>query len=288
MKLTNVIEAEYEDVSETVVDRLVPLKKDVKLLYEFMHEQRTYAKNVHALRKSYSRKKNEVPLQMWYETNVQRIIPSLTFKENSLAKIKKFWHKYNGQKIIRPLTFRENLQARVDDFETLKNDDGSTRTIKDRLRLFDDLLDSCTGVAYSYLSGDFMILPLSKELITLPKNFCDEFINVNYASLQGKGTALKRSQAKYNKPLTELEVISHPAWMAAMQEDISLLCTYASIVFNHLSDGKSKGMGFYLIAYVDRTQLRRLSVSRGYSDVLGYNNLGSGNSLLRGTPSRRL
>jgi len=110
MKFTKIIDEEYENVSETVVDKLVSPKRDVKLEYEFMPTQSTYGEGVHALQNSYAGKETEVPSHLWYECD--------------------------GQKIVRPLSFKENLQARVDDFETLKNKNGNIRTINDRLRLF--------------------------------------------------------------------------------------------------------------------------------------------------------
>ncbi len=260
MKITEVIDGEYENVSERVVDRVVSPKRDVLLEYEVMSQQDAYAKGVHALRDSYVGKEADVPSQLWYEAD--------------------------GQKIIRPLTFRENLQARVDDFETFKNKEGSTRTIEDRLRLFGTWFDSCTAVVYSSQNkDDFMIIPLCKELITIPEDFSDEFIEVDYASLQGKGFVLKRSKAKYDRQLTDLEVISHPAWMAAAQEDVALLCTYTSIVFKHALHREGNGMGFYLRNQIEKDQLRGLFVNYciNYSIASGNHNLSSNSAFLRGT-----
>ncbi len=248
MKLTKIIEKEYEDVSETVARKLVSPKKDVKLIYEVMPTQSTYAKGVHALRNSYVGKEAEVPSYLWYECN--------------------------DQKIVRPLTFRENLQARVDDFETLKNKDGSIKTINDRLRLFTISLDSCMGVAYSSKNeDDFMIIPVCRELITIPKDFRDQYMQINYANLQGKGISLKRSQVKYNTSLSESEVITHPAWIASVEGDISLLCTYASIVFRHLSRGEGKAMGFCLRNEISEDQLRSLFVYNGDNTSIANGNI---------------
>ncbi len=260
MRLTEVIDEEYKTVSGTVVDRVVFPKREERLQYEVMPQQNTHANSVYALRDSYNGKEKEVPSQLWYEVN--------------------------GEKIIRPLMFRENLQARVDDFETLKNENGSTRTIEDRLRLFITWLDSCTGVAYSSQNeDDFMIIPECKELIMMPKDFCDEYVQIDYASLQGKGTQLKRSQAKYDQLLTESEVMSHPAWIASVEEDITLLCTYTSIVFKHIPHREGKVMGFYLRNQIEKDQLRSLFVdnsdNNSYAD--GYDNLDNGSAFLRGT-----
>ncbi len=260
MKFTDLIDKEYADVSETVVDSLVSPKKMEKLEYKLMPVQATYAYGVYALRNSYKRKESEVPSLLRYERD--------------------------GQKIIRPLSFKENLLARVDDFETLKNKDGSNKTIEERLRLFDTLLDSCTGIVYSSKNeNDFMIVPVCKELITIPKNFSNEYLSVDYASLQGRGTRLKRSQAKYDELLTESKVISHPAWIASVEEDITLLGTYTSIAFKHSSRSEGKLMGFYLRNQIEKDQLRGLFVSdRNYNSNAGGSNLYDGSSFLRATP----
>ena len=259
MTLTQLIYEEYKDISGTVVDKLVSPKRDVKLEYELMPGMGTYAKGVHALQNSYLGKEAEVPSKLWYENN--------------------------GQKIVRPLTFRENLQARVDDFETLKNKDGSKRSMDERLRFFNTGLDSCTGIAYfSKKKDDFMIIPVCKELITIPRDFDDKYIPINYTSLQGKGFSLKRSQAKYDQLLTESEVISHPAWITSVEEDIPLICAYTSILFNHILQG-DKAMGFFLRNQIEKDQLRGLFVSsRNYSsDAYGDDYLSSGSVFLRAT-----
>ncbi len=236
MRFTEIIDEEYESVSETVARKLVSPKRDAKLEYEIMPSQSTYGEGVHALQNSYAGKETEVPSLLWYECD--------------------------GQKIVRPLTFRENLLARVEDFETLKNNDGSTRSMEERLRFFNTYLVSCTGIVYSSKDkDDFVIIPICKELITIPKNFSNEYLSINYASLQSKGFSLKRSQAKYNQMLTESEVISHPAWIVSVEEDITLLCIYTSIVFKYSSSRKGKLMGFYLGNQIEKDQLRSLFIN---------------------------
>ncbi len=260
MRFQEVVENEYKDVSGTVVDRVVSPKRDGRLEYEVMPQQSKYALGVHALRNSYEGKEAEVPSHLWYECD--------------------------NQKIVRPLTFRENVLARVVDFETLKNKDGSTRTMKKRLRLFNTWLNSCTGIAYSSKAeDDFMIVPVCKELITLPKNFNQSYIQIDYASLQGRGFSLKRSQAKYNELLTESEVISHPGWIASVEEDIHLLCTYTSILFNHLFR-TDKAMVSFLKTQIEKDHLRALFVnfSSNFSNANGDYDLGGVISLLRATP----
>ena len=53
-----------------------------------------------------------------------------------------------GRELYRPNTFLENILARMHDYETLKNPDGSDRSLEKRKLLFDTWLDSCCGVAY--------------------------------------------------------------------------------------------------------------------------------------------
>ena len=50
--------------------------------------------------------------------------------------------------LVRPLTFRENILARVEDYERIVGSDGKGRDKKERLRLFEIWLDSCTGIGY--------------------------------------------------------------------------------------------------------------------------------------------
>ena len=233
MEFSKIVEREYANVSEKVIDKVIFPKKDAKLQYESMSQATTYAKGVHVLQDSYKGNDSEVPPQLWYEVD--------------------------GRKIVRPLTFRENIIAKIDDFETLKNKDGSTRTIDERLGLFDTWLDSCTAVLYSSNNkDDFMIIPVCKELITIPEDFGDEYIQVDYASLQGKGFVLKRSQAKYNRRLTELEMIYHPAWIAALEEDITLLCAYSSVGFNHMDIFRGRAEGFYLKTIIEKDQIKNM------------------------------
>ncbi len=235
MKLINIIEKEYTGVSKTVVNSIVSPKKDEKLEYALMPLQNTYAKGVHTLRNSYVRKE-EVPSQLWY--------------------------KSNGQKLVRPLSFRENLLARVDNFETLKNKDGSVRTMEERLKFFNMWFDSCTGLAYSSQNeNDFMIISICEELIIMPENFRKEYLLIDYTHFQSKGFSLKRSQAKYCQALTHSEVITHPAWIASVEEDIGLLCTYASIVFDQTNERRNESMSFYLKDKMEKDQLRGMFVS---------------------------
>ncbi len=230
-----------------------------KLNYQLMSRTASYANGVHAFRDSYKGKEAEVPKQLLYDNN--------------------------GEIIIRPLTFKENISARVEDFETLQNPDGTERTLDERLRLFDSWLDSCTGIAYSAeQTADFKIIPVCRELITIPSGFNKEYIGVNYNSLEG--IALKRSQAKYNQSLTQSEVLEHHGWLAAVEEDKNLLQTYNSIVFANMAQSNGTAMGFYLRTQIQENQLRALFVYRSISisNAIGSDYLYNRASFLRVAP----
>jgi len=221
VKLTNIVEGEYKDVFGAVIDTVVPSKEGWKLAYEVMSQTNTYAEGVYALRNFYEETRYEAPKQLLYACD--------------------------GQKIIRPMTFKENILARVEDFETRVPKDGTKRTLDDRLKLFRERLDSCSAIAYSSQNKDeFMIIPLCKELITIPKDLSNNFISICYSDFQGRGISLKYSQAKYNLLLTESEVISHPAWIAAVEEDMRLLIAYSGIMFDNMKLIGGKTAGFFL------------------------------------------
>ncbi|MDP3990188.1 MAG: hypothetical protein Q8Q01_03205 [archaeon] len=179
--------------------------------------------------------------------------------------------------VVRPLTFRENLEARVNDYE-------NNRGKKERLRLFNKWLDSCTGIAYKKGTDKFKIIPISPDLVTIPRDFNNHFIQVDYDGLAG--TELDRSGGKYNQLLTTDEVLAHPAWRVAVEGDIALLRTYRDIVFAE-KKSLNKLMRFWLHDDPNKDQLRALFVNDlDYgSSAGGSNDLGDGGSFLRVAPS---
>ena len=102
--------------------------------------------------------------------------------------------------IFRPLTFKENLQAKVEDFETLRNPDGTKRTMEDRLKLSNTFLDSCTGTGYQKGAAKFKLIPLCIELITIAENFGQPYIKKPYNQMEG--IELDTSKGKYRELLT--------------------------------------------------------------------------------------
>ena len=161
--------------------------------------------------------------------------------------------QHNG--IYRPLTFKENIEARVNDYNILKNPDGSERTAEDRARFFNTWIDSCTGIAFKKGSPLFKIINECSELITIDSAFNEEYLPVDYSKLQGN--ELDSSKGTYDKGLTKEQVIEHESWNAAVG-DKSLLKNYAEIVFN-VKKGNEL-MGFYVRSNTGNDELRALCV----------------------------
>ena len=188
----------------------------------------------------------------------------------------------NGQTYVRPFTMKENLQARIEDYNTLTNTDGTQRTEEERKRFFITWLDSCSGTHYLANTTRFKIIPRSNELITLAQAPTKEYLSVPYA--QTSGTELNSTRSKYNQNLSRAEVLKHPAWLAAVEEDQVLLGEAFDImgaVNNAPADWK--GMGFFV--YPDKTQdeLRPLFVNGqdGCGNAIGRNLLYDDGRLLR-------
>ena len=178
--------------------------------YILLPRQTRYAKGVHALREDANK-----------DPNSQQ--PT--------------WIQADGSSIIRPLSFRETIKARVNDYE-------SPTPSNDRLRLFHTWLDSCTGYASKKESTKFKLIPQCKELITLPQTFNEYALPIDYNTIQG--IKLDTSTAKYNQRLTKQEVLNHPAWREALEQDLPLLKTYTDIVFAELKN-PSRAMAFYVL-----------------------------------------
>ena len=195
----------------------------------------------------------------------------------------------DGSLIYRPLTFKENIQARVIDYNTLKDEEGNERDLEDRLRFFNHWIDSCTGMAYKAGTTKFKVVPVCKELITIKKGFNEEFLPIEYDSIVG--VELDTSDGKYDASLTKKEVMNHKAWLAAVDEDKTLLKEYRNIVFEQLKakHGSDIGMGFYFADVGEEDdELRALYVYNlnNNSIAFGYNNLNNFGSFLLVAPSR--
>src|SRR3989338_7572377 len=166
----------------------------------------------------------------------------------------------NGQTYVRPFTLKENLQARIEDYNILINQDGTKRTEEERKRFFNTWLDSCSGIHYLADTTRFKIIPSSNELITLIQAPREDYLAVPYA--QTSGTELDSARGKYNQDLSRAEVMEHPAWLAAVEEDRVLL----GEAFDVMRTVKKvpadwKGMGFYIWTDNEQDELRPLFVS---------------------------
>ena len=192
----------------------------------------------------------------------------------------------NGSNVYRPLTFKENIEARVTEYQTDKNADGSTRTAEQKIELFKNWIDSCTGIAYEKKKSKFKIIPICDSVISIPEDFNDAFYPVTYSKLIGK--ELDSATDLYNQDLTLQQVLVHPAWITALEDDKTLLKTYAKITFDLLKSKYSKesGMGFYIQSNTAKDELRALfvnSVGDG-SNAGGDYDLSDGARFLRVAP----
>ena len=186
--------------------------------------------------------------------------------------------KKGDSSIYRPLTFEENIRARLDDYNTLQNPDGSTKSDAERLRLFNTWLDSCTGIAYKKRTTLFKIITESEDLINIPKGFNDYYIAVDYSKLQG--VELDSSHGTYNKSLGKQQVLNHPGWNATVA-DSSLLKNYAGLIFK-LRNGKN--LGFWIRQNTSEDELRALFSNIGNSSGAGgYDGLGNVGRFVRVT-----
>ena len=157
----------------------------------------------------------------------------------------------------RMFTFEENIRARVEDYNTLTDEQGSPRTMRQRLALFGQWLSSCTGIYHKANSTKFKIDPMCRQLIGIQKGFNRGFLEIPYESADG--TELDSSEDVYSRasgymPLTSADqVVNHKGWRIAVQ-DKGLLKESAEIYFSL----RESGMGFWVIENPDKDQLRTL------------------------------
>ena len=87
-------------------------------------------------------------------------------------------------------------------------------------------------------------------------DFNNDFMAISYDNLVGE--ELDLTKGKYNELLTKEEVLEHPAWLTAVEEDRDLLKTYADIVFSEMKDNKQ--MAFWTRETTEEDELRALFV----------------------------
>ncbi len=129
----------------------------------------------------------------------------------------------NGRTYICQFTLKENLQARIEDYNALRNLDGSERTIEERQRFFNTWLDSCSGIHYLARTTRFKIITQSPQLITLAQDPTADYLSIPYAQSIGRELDSSARGTKYNCDLSRAEVLEHSAWLTAVEEDRVLL-----------------------------------------------------------------
>ncbi len=174
--------------------------------------------------------------------------------------------------VKRPFTFKENILARVEAYESGDHS------------LFDIWLDSCTGIAYKTGTTQFKIIPQCAELIGINKDFSQRFLPVEYNTIMG--VELDCSKGKYNQSLTNAEIMEHPAWLAVMEGDRTLLRAYTDIVFRAYGakyHSTHKQMGFDVRKNTPTDELRAVFVHDlvCISSADGGDDLSNGGCFLR-------
>ena len=160
----------------------------------------------------------------------------------------------SGKVVYRPFTFEEDIAIRVEAYEKAGSEE-------ERLKLFDNWLDSCTGIAYKAETTKFKIILVCNELITIDEGVRSSFLSGSYRGFTG--IALDSSDGKYNTGLSKSEILVHPAWLACVNDNKPLLKTYTDIVFAEYAKkyGKAeKLMGFYVRQNTDSDELRAVGV----------------------------
>jgi hypothetical protein len=215
--------------------------------YIWMGPASTYAEGVHALREACS-------------SDPRNAHPTFT--------------QDDGTSIIRPLTFRETIEARTNDYER-------RRETEERTQLFKRWNDSSTGIAYKASTKLFRVVPISKQVVGIDKDFNEAFLPVEYDSLEGAELD-SADGSTYNVLLTKDEVTNHPAWRAAVEDDLSLLRTYRDIVFTEKGNPE-KAMAFWVLSNTGEDQLKALYVDNlsNISDAFGSSSLSNYGSFLR-------
>ncbi len=138
--------------------------------------------------------------------------------------------------------------------------------------------DFVSGISYKAHSTQFKIIPNSKDLRNISKDFNDSFMNCNYNSIDG--IALNSQKAKYNTGLTKSEVLEHPAWNELVGS--KLLKPFLNRVYKILGED-SKRMGFYVREKTNEDQLNSLALGDLSSDcdADGWYNLYLGGRFLQ-------
>jgi hypothetical protein len=242
----------------------------INAMYTHLPQANTYALGVEAL-------------ELYFKKNPSTNHPQHVFRD--------------GSKIFRPLSFKENIEARINEYNRDKNMDNSPRTDAQRLELFDNWIDSCTGIAYKKSTSNiiknnltyFKIIPVCENLININVTHNSASLPISYSQMPGN--ELNSGNGLYNQDLTLQQVLTHPAWLSAVEGDKKILEDYAKITFKLLKSKykKEAGMRFYIINKPDADQLRVLYVDDVDDDSLanGDINLNGGARFLLVAPLQK-
>jgi hypothetical protein len=153
-------------------------------------------------------------------------------------------------KLVLP-TFKQNVELLVELPEELFK------------QYLSSWIDSTTGIAHKKHSTEFKIIPSSKDLRNIPKDFSKSFINCNYGSLDG--ITLDSKNGSYNQGLTKPDFLKHPAWNETLGSN--LVKKLGNKVYAILGEDR-KIMGFYVRENTNEDQLSSLCL-RGLVDGCG-------------------
>ncbi len=124
-------------------------------------------------------------------------------------------------------SFSNNLEFRI------KQANENPNTELNGLSLWDNWLDSNCAACYNG-KDKFKIIHNCEELINIPEDFNDLYIQSDYNKykVDNKNVfELKIKDDKYNKLLTQSELLKHNGWLALVKNDKKLLENYSNLVF---------------------------------------------------------
>ncbi len=182
----------------------------------------------------------------------------------------------NGAKAVRALTMKETALAKMNNYETLKDTNGSTRSDEERLALFKTWSFTSTGIAYQkkplIKSVKCKIIPVSKNLVTIAEDYNQAYIPIKYDNMNG--AEIDTSTGKYHQPLVLNEVLKNAGWIESFEQDQKTLSDYTHLTFKLLNNPE-QAMGFWIIPNPKEDHLRALALNildnHGYA--LGHDNL---------------
>ncbi len=169
----------------------------------------------------------------------------------------------NGAKAIRALTMKETALAKMNNYETLKDTNGSTRSDEERIALFKTWSFTSTGIAYKKKSAKCKIMPVSENLATIAEDYKQEYIPIEYSNMNG--AEIDTSTGKYNQHLTLNEVLKNAGWIESFEQDQKTLSDYANLTFKLLNNPE-QAMGFWIIPNPDENHLRALALGSLVAD----------------------